>query len=82
MDQSDQNEQLVVFNRSEALNIAENPEQHSRHQDRVEQMPDQAERRIFLLRQERRPGGLVQHINEMTPTHIENFIDSTGEINR
>ena len=82
MDQSNQNEQLIMFNRSETLNITENSEQHGRHQDRVKQMPDQAERRVFLLRQERSPGSLVKHVNEMTPTHIDNFIDSTEEINR
>jgi len=33
-------------------------------------MPDQAKRRVFLLRQERGAGGLVQHVDKMTPAHI------------
>jgi hypothetical protein len=51
MDQSDQDEQLVVFDLSQALDVLEYGEQYNRHQDRVEQVPDQSERGVFLLRQ-------------------------------
>jgi hypothetical protein len=43
VNQSDQYEQLVMIYLSETFNVPENHEQHSRHQERVEQVPDQSE---------------------------------------
>jgi hypothetical protein len=51
MDQADQDKQLVVFDLSQALYIPELCEQHGRHQDRVQQVPDQTKRGVFLQRQ-------------------------------